>query len=63
VASLLGQGLTNREIAEALVITEGTAGIHVTHILDKLGFRSRAQVAAWAVEQGLLPPAGGAARR
>jgi non-specific serine/threonine protein kinase len=62
VAVLLGQGLSNREIAEALVITDGTAGIHVTHILDKLGFRSRAQVAAWAVERGLLPPAGGQAR-
>jgi DNA-binding CsgD family transcriptional regulator len=55
VAVLVAQGLTNREIAEALVITEGTAGIHVTHILDKLGFRSRSQVAAWAVEHGFLP--------
>jgi non-specific serine/threonine protein kinase len=54
--------LTNRAIAEALVITEGTAGIHVTHILDKLGFRSRAQVAAWVVERGLLPPGHAEAR-
>jgi DNA-binding CsgD family transcriptional regulator len=54
VALLLARGLTNRQIAQALVIAEGTAGVHVDHILNKLGFRSRAQVAAWAVEQGLL---------
>jgi DNA-binding NarL/FixJ family response regulator len=45
--------LTNRQIAQALGIAEGTAGVHVDHILNKLGFRSRAQVAAWAVEHGL----------
>ncbi len=47
-------GLTNRQIAEALVITEGTAANHVVHILGKLGFSSRAQVAVWAAEHGLL---------
>ena len=35
------------------MITEGTAANHVEHILSKLGFQSRAQVAAWAVERGL----------
>jgi DNA-binding NarL/FixJ family response regulator len=55
VATLLVRGLTNRQIASELVISEGTARIHVEHILAKLGFRSRAQVAAWAVEHGLLP--------
>jgi len=55
VAALVAQGFTNRQIAEALVITEGTAGSHLEHILAKLGFRSRSQVAAWAVTQGLTP--------
>jgi predicted ATPase/DNA-binding NarL/FixJ family response regulator len=54
VAGLIARGLTDRQIAEDLVITTGTAGNHVVHILDKLGFRSRAQVAAWVVEHGLL---------
>jgi non-specific serine/threonine protein kinase len=54
VAALIAQGLSNRQIAERLVITPATAGVHVVHILDKLGMRSRAQVAAWAAERGLL---------
>jgi non-specific serine/threonine protein kinase len=49
VAVLIAQGLTNAEIAGRLVITGGTAGSHVAHILAKLGLRSRAQIAAWAV--------------
>jgi predicted ATPase/DNA-binding NarL/FixJ family response regulator/transcriptional regulator with XRE-family HTH domain len=53
VAILLTRGLTDRQIAERLVITEGTAGVHVAHILAKLSFHSRAQVAAWMVEHGL----------
>jgi predicted ATPase/DNA-binding CsgD family transcriptional regulator len=56
VAALIARGHTNRQIAEQLVISEWTADTHVHHILTKLDFRSRAQVAAWAVEQGLLPP-------
>jgi non-specific serine/threonine protein kinase len=56
VASLLRLGLTNRQIAERLVISEGTAGLHVKHIIGKLNFTSRAQVAAWAVEHGLEAP-------
>ena len=53
VAKLVAQGMTNRQIAEALTITEGTAINHLTHILNKLGFRSRAQVAARVVDRGL----------
>ncbi len=53
VAVLVAQGQTNREIAATLLVAEKTAEHHVQHILDKLGFRSRAQIAAWAVEQGL----------
>ena len=49
VAAQIAQGLTNAEIAQRLIITGGTAGSHVAHILGKLGLRSRAQIAAWAV--------------
>ena len=49
VAILLGHGLTtNREIAAALVITEGTAATYVQRVLNRLDLRTRAQVAAWA---------------
>jgi DNA-binding CsgD family transcriptional regulator len=47
VADLVAKGLSNREIAAALVISERTAQNHVQHILTKLGFANRAQVAAW----------------
>jgi predicted ATPase/DNA-binding CsgD family transcriptional regulator/tetratricopeptide (TPR) repeat protein len=47
VALLVARGLSNRQIAEALVISERTADSHVAHILTKLGFASRAQIAAW----------------
>src|SRR6185503_2281415 len=56
VAALIAQGLTNRLIAAQLVVSEWTIDSHVRHILTKLGFRSRAQVATWAVEQEILPP-------
>jgi non-specific serine/threonine protein kinase len=54
VAVLIAEGHTNREIAERLVITEWTVDTHVRHILTKLGLRSRAQVAVWAVEHHLV---------
>jgi pimeloyl-ACP methyl ester carboxylesterase len=47
VARLVAQGLTNREIAAELTITERSAESHVERIRDRLGFRSRAQLAAW----------------
>jgi DNA-binding NarL/FixJ family response regulator len=56
VAALVAQGRTNREIAEALVVSERTAEAHVSNILGKLGFTTRAQIAAWAVEKGLIIP-------
>jgi DNA-binding NarL/FixJ family response regulator len=56
VAALIARGIENRQIAERLVIGEWTVETHVRHILGKLGFRSRAQVAAWAVDRGLLTP-------
>jgi DNA-binding NarL/FixJ family response regulator len=53
VVELLARGLTNREIAAALVVTEGTAENYVHRLLGKLCFNNRTQVAAWAVESGL----------
>jgi len=57
VATLVARGLSTRQIAEALVIAEGTTRIHIEHILSKLDLHSRAQLAAWAVQQGLLTTA------
>src|SRR5262252_6742603 len=54
VAALVGQGLTNRQIAERLVVTERAAAAHVERILDKLGVGSRVQIAVWASEHGLI---------
>ncbi|MFD9660950.1 protein kinase [Rhodococcus sp. NPDC059968] len=51
VADLIAEGLTNHAIADRLVISPRTAQGHVEHILAKLGFTSRTQVAAWVVEQ------------
>jgi len=51
VADLVARGLTNREIAETLVISQRTAEGHVERILSKLGFGSRTQIAAWVAEQ------------
>jgi DNA-binding CsgD family transcriptional regulator len=48
VAALVARGLTNRQIAAQLYISERTAQNHVQHILTKLGFNSRSQIAVWA---------------
>jgi predicted ATPase/DNA-binding CsgD family transcriptional regulator len=53
VAILIAQGLSNRAIAAALVVGVKTVEAHTSRILMKLGFSSRAQIAAWAVEKGL----------
>jgi pimeloyl-ACP methyl ester carboxylesterase/DNA-binding CsgD family transcriptional regulator len=50
VAALIAAGLTNAEIGARLAISERTAEAHAEHIRNKLGFRSRAQIAAWAVD-------------
>jgi non-specific serine/threonine protein kinase len=47
VARLITQGLSNREVGKALAISERTVDAHVQHILNKLGFNCRTQVAAW----------------
>jgi non-specific serine/threonine protein kinase len=59
VARLVGRGYTDRQIAAELVISVGTAGVHVHHILEKLGLRSRWQVADWARRQGIAEPSAG----
>ena len=47
VAQLVAAGLTNRQIAERLVVAPKTVSAHVTHILGKLGAARRAEIAAW----------------
>ncbi|WP_431952248.1 protein kinase domain-containing protein [Nocardia lijiangensis] len=54
VADLVARGLTNKAIAARLVISQRTAEGHVEHILTKLGFTSRTQIAAWAAKQSEL---------
>ncbi|WP_239108445.1 ATP-binding protein [Microbispora siamensis] len=51
IAHLVAEGLSNKDIAGRLVISQRTAEGHIEHILDKLGFKSRAQVAAWLKER------------
>ena len=56
VARLVTKGLTNQEIADALFMSRDTARTHVTNIYGKLGLDSRAQLAVWAKEHGLIDP-------
>jgi predicted ATPase/DNA-binding CsgD family transcriptional regulator len=51
VAALVAAGMSNRQIAERLFIAERTAEYHVEQIRNKLGFRSRVQVAGWFKDQ------------
>jgi DNA-binding NarL/FixJ family response regulator len=53
IAALVAEGLSNAEIAERLVLSPGTVGNHLGHILRALGARNRVQVAVWAVKHGL----------
>ena len=54
VAKLIAEEKSNKEIAEALVLSNRTVEAHIGNILSKLNFTSRAQVAVWAVEKGLF---------
>ena len=56
VLALVARGYTNKQIAEALYVTEKTARNHVSHILEKLGLARRSEAAAFAVEHKLVPP-------
>jgi predicted ATPase/DNA-binding CsgD family transcriptional regulator len=51
IAGLLAQGLSNKAIAQSLVIAQRTAETHVANVMVKLGLTSRSQVAAWVAEQ------------
>ena len=62
VAAQVATGASNREIAAAIGLSERTVESHVEHILAKLGFHSRSQVAAWAATQGVAGEAGHEAR-
>jgi DNA-binding NarL/FixJ family response regulator len=53
VAALIGRGRTSREIAAELIVSEKTVDAHADHIRQKLGLRSRAEIAVWAVRHGL----------
>lgn len=55
VAELVARGMTNRQIAKALFVSERTAQTHVQHILTKLGFSNRSQITAWVVERSGSP--------
>jgi predicted ATPase/DNA-binding SARP family transcriptional activator/DNA-binding CsgD family transcriptional regulator len=56
VAALVSQGLTNRQIASELSISEHTVATHITRILKRLGLNSRSRLSAWATERGLTSP-------
>ncbi len=51
IAELVAQGMSNKQIAARLVIAQRTAEGHVEHILTKLGFTSRSQIAGWVAER------------
>ena len=56
VLALVGRGLTNRQIGDALTISEKTVSVHVSKVLSKLGLASRTQAALYATRIGLIPP-------
>ena len=54
MVKLLPEGLTNKELAETLFIAENTVKVHVKNILGKLQLRNRQQLAAYAIQKGLV---------
>jgi DNA-binding NarL/FixJ family response regulator len=58
VLTLIGQGMTNGEIAAELVLGEGTVKTHVSHVFAKLQFRDRAAAIVFAFDHRLVAPSG-----
>lgn len=56
VLTLIARGYTNKQIADALTVSEKTARNHVSHILEKLGLSRRSEAAVFAVENKLVQP-------
>jgi DNA-binding NarL/FixJ family response regulator len=56
ILTLLAEGRTQRQIAEALVISPKTVATHIQHVLGKLGVNTRAQAVAMAFQKGLVEP-------
>jgi DNA-binding NarL/FixJ family response regulator len=57
IALLVGHGLSNKEIADQLSLSEGTVRNGLSSVLSKLGLRDRTQLAIWAVQTGLAAEA------
>ena len=60
VCRLVARGLSNREIAAQLYVSEATVKTHVAHVLSRLGLRDRVQVTVFAYEHGIVRPGRGA---
>ncbi len=58
VLALVATGASNKDIGQALSISERTARTHVSNILSKIGLHSRTQAALWAIREGLAAPDG-----
>jgi DNA-binding NarL/FixJ family response regulator len=56
VVKLVAEGLTNKQIAETLVISEKTVERHRANVLEKLGMRDRVELTRYAIRQGLIEP-------
>ncbi len=53
IVALVADGLSNRQIAERLFVSERTVETHVSHVLAKLGANTRTDIATWALTSGL----------
>jgi DNA-binding NarL/FixJ family response regulator len=61
VLRLVARGLSNKQIAQRLVVSPKTVGSHVEHVYAKIGASSRAEACLFAMRHGLLPEEGAAA--